>query len=211
MTFNQVNPALLEGEELRRWYQRSPQEIEDERQAAAQARYQAFFYPQQLAASQLLGQSQEATIQQGRAGGSGQPRWAAMGTGAQDTARTTELSLAPPAAIAGLGAGAADCFTCHGRAQPPVPFPFPFPMPWPSPPVNRDLPTDSPSKPPERDRKQCEIQLQRDSDTCNSQPNNASKAVCNETKMKRYSHCLRTGEVGEPDLFTIPRMPPRSW
>lgn len=38
-----VDPSRLEGEALRRWYLRSPDDIERERQVAADRRYQAFF------------------------------------------------------------------------------------------------------------------------------------------------------------------------
>ncbi|THD83270.1 MAG: hypothetical protein E7812_00305 [Phenylobacterium sp.] len=38
-----VDPASLEGDELEQWYRRSPQEIEDERQAAEAQRYRDFF------------------------------------------------------------------------------------------------------------------------------------------------------------------------
>lgn len=43
MAFNQVDPSHLEGRALRRWYLRSPADIERERQAAAQNRYEAYF------------------------------------------------------------------------------------------------------------------------------------------------------------------------
>ena len=43
MAFGQIDPARLSGEALRRWYLRSPTEIEDERSAAAERKYDAFF------------------------------------------------------------------------------------------------------------------------------------------------------------------------
>ena len=43
MAWREVNPAELEGEELRRWYLRSPEEIERQRQATAEVEYRAFF------------------------------------------------------------------------------------------------------------------------------------------------------------------------
>lgn len=92
------------------------------------------------------------------------------------------------------------CVACHGNA--------PTAPPSLHKPVFRSG-SQPPSKPPERDRKQCEIQDQRDRDICGRQPNNAAKGVCHGTASKRYAHCLRTGEVGEPDLFTVPRMPRR--
>ena len=38
-----TDPAHLEGEALRRWYLRTPDQVEAERQAAAVQRFQAFF------------------------------------------------------------------------------------------------------------------------------------------------------------------------
>jgi hypothetical protein len=40
-----IDPASLEGDELDRWYRRSPQEIERERQIASARQYAAFFGP----------------------------------------------------------------------------------------------------------------------------------------------------------------------
>lgn len=40
---NSVDPTSLAGDELHRWYRRSPQDIERERQAADDAKYQAYF------------------------------------------------------------------------------------------------------------------------------------------------------------------------
>lgn len=46
---NPVDPSNLEGDELDRWYRRSPLDIERERQAAADERYRVFFAPQSQA------------------------------------------------------------------------------------------------------------------------------------------------------------------
>lgn len=43
MPERQIDPARLEGEALRRWYLRSPDEIEQERRASQDQRYQTFF------------------------------------------------------------------------------------------------------------------------------------------------------------------------
>jgi len=43
MAYSQIDPSRLEGDDLRRWYMRSPAEIEEERQQAADQRYQDFF------------------------------------------------------------------------------------------------------------------------------------------------------------------------
>lgn len=44
MSVSWTDPESLEGDELTRWYLRSPADIEQERQAAAAKRYQDFFY-----------------------------------------------------------------------------------------------------------------------------------------------------------------------
>jgi len=44
MSESWTDPASLEGDALTQWYQRSPADIEEERQAAAARRYQDFFY-----------------------------------------------------------------------------------------------------------------------------------------------------------------------
>jgi hypothetical protein len=43
MAFGQIDPARLNGDALRRWYMRSPADIEQERQQAAAQRYEDFF------------------------------------------------------------------------------------------------------------------------------------------------------------------------
>jgi hypothetical protein len=43
MPFGPVNPDDLEGDELDAWYRRSPDQIEQERQARAQQAYNQFF------------------------------------------------------------------------------------------------------------------------------------------------------------------------
>ena len=105
----------------------------------------------------------------------------------------------PTAANSSAPNGIADCIGCHGRIPPPFSFPFPidgFP-------IFREGSSRPPSKPPERDRKQCEMQDQRDREACGLQPNSAAKRGCHESASARYAHCLKTGEVGWPNLFTV--------
>lgn len=49
MAWREVIPADLEGEALRRWYLRSPDDVERRRRAVADGRYQAFFASENLA------------------------------------------------------------------------------------------------------------------------------------------------------------------
>lgn len=206
MAFNQLNPALLQGEDLRRWYQRSPQEIETERQTAAEARYQAFFRPQELAAGLPAARYSTASDDVGRPTRA-PPRergWASVA--AQGIARPTGAAAGATAAVT----GAADCLSCHGRARPPAPFPFPFPSPWIYPPANRDIPKTPPADAPRGPPKQCDIQNARDTEICTRQPNNTAKAMCHESASERYAYCIKSkGEVGHPHLFTHPNGPQR--
>jgi len=43
MAYGQIDPARLEGDDLTRWYLRSPTDVEEERRAAAAGRYADFF------------------------------------------------------------------------------------------------------------------------------------------------------------------------
>lgn len=45
MAYSQVDPAGLQGDALASWYQRSPDDIEQERRAAAAQQYDDFFGP----------------------------------------------------------------------------------------------------------------------------------------------------------------------
>lgn len=53
MPRSEISPADLDGEALRRWYQRSPEEIERERKAAAEAASRAYFGGQSFAPAPL--------------------------------------------------------------------------------------------------------------------------------------------------------------
>jgi hypothetical protein len=116
------------------------------------------------------------------------------------------------------------CASCHGPSQSPVtpssapPFPPGADDPWTFYPNisrrdGRGWGT-SPSRSGD-DHPQCEIQLRSDGSICGSQPDDEGKAICRASATKRYSHCLYTGEVGNPALDTYKRLqgepPIRRW
>jgi len=183
------DPASLSGEALTRWYQRSPRDLERARQLQADDRYDAFIG---------TGKTQPKPSLQLASGLSGPARG------------QFAVSLPTTAVPVSRNQIGHVCVSCHDPvALPPTMFPWPV---WPMRPLKRDTPNPPPGEPkqdPNRERKQCEIQLQRDVAICNQQPNNAAKSVCFETSNRRYAHCRITGEVGEPDLFTIPSHWPR--
>lgn len=181
MAFSQVDPASLDGEALQRWYLRSPLDLQREKLAAANQRYDDFMggfdpdgRPPRFAGQDIPVPSED--VDRG-----------ARTVGDVDTLGSAKVQLA---------ANNPTCVLCHGTGfQPPL---------LQGRPALRDGQTSAPSKPPERDRKQCEMQDRRDRQICAQQPTNAATAVCHQTASDRYSHCLLTGEVSTPKLFTIP-------
>jgi hypothetical protein len=203
MAYGPIDPARLDGKELARWYTRSPLDLEKERSAAETQRYHAFAATPHEPALAGAGQHSRQAL-----AGFRLPRMATASH--EGAASPVSMGILRAAAVrpqqgSGLnpstqrGGNGHVCAACHWGGTPP------FPPRGQG--ILRDGISQPPSKPPERDRKQCEIQDARDREICGRQPNNAAKSVCHETASNRYAHCLRTGEVGEPNLFTIPRMP----
>lgn len=215
MASGQIDPARLEGDALRRWYLRSPDEIEEERQRGAAQTYDAFFGDSRAKRRATQAPSEGSYEEASTADSEGPFRKAFGGNarrierqpGGQGRSATKALSLGKV-----QKAISSNCINCHGHFPPP-PLPPPFgPFPWPIGPFPafRDIPGIQAGE-PNRDRKQCEMQEQGDRGICGQQPTEEAKAVCNEQAFKRRVHCDRTGEIGEPDLFTARRKDGRRW
>jgi len=211
MAFSPVDPSSLQGEALSRWYRRSPDEIEQEQQAVQAQKYDAFFGrtepigpPATLRAPAYQGSS--AAIGDG-------PTWEAKCTTrwqGQDRpaggptphrqSRPYQLAAAFHSAAA---PGIVNCPTCHGRIPSPLPFPFPF---LPGGPFFRDTPSPPSgggSQPDRRDKKECDLQYDSDSQICGRLPSARDIAICRATASERYAHCLRPdGTIGFPHLET---------
>jgi hypothetical protein len=71
MPTRQVDPARLEGDALRRWYLRSPHELEQERQTLSDQRYRAFFGNNDAAAGGSAERRRTEMQGQGRSQGEG--------------------------------------------------------------------------------------------------------------------------------------------
>lgn len=211
MAFSPVDPASLQGEALSRWYLRSPDEIEQERQAAQAQKYDAFFGGTEPADWPTT--SSPPAYQDPSAAIGDDPNWAANGVGrwqGQDQSaygpaggsQSGQFQLAAasqPAAAPGI----VNCPTCHGRVPPPLPFPFPF---LPGGPFFRDTPS-SPSgggsQPDRGDKKECYQQYESDSDICGRLRSPSDIAICRGTASDRYAHCIRPdGTIGFPHLET---------
>lgn len=222
MAFGQIDPARLQGEALRRWYLRSPAEIDEERRGVADRAYSAFF------SDPSSGHTPEPTPARDQGifstdpsvvwNAAGENRWRADRTASGQTtaARPADAGRYQLAAAAPRGFwdywGVRGCGNCHGYTPgtlPPVGGHSPFPPNY-SP---RSGNSDGSSTPqPRRDeRKQCEIQERNDRGICSQQPTEPAKAVCNTSATERRVHCDATGEIGEPDLYTARRRSGRRW
>lgn len=192
MPYSSVDPAALSGDALDRWYRRTPDEIEEERQAAEQARYHDFFGGSDGRASQQTTDHADPSPSDGIAGSTDQAgSW-------DEGSRSPQIQLASntTGSVGSIVDHFANCPTCHGR----VPLPPPAALPWPWS-VGSYLRNDADggvSKRPNPDRKQCEIQSERDHQICGRQREPEVNAVCRQRANVRYKHCLATGEVDSP-------------
>lgn len=213
MTFGWIDPARLEGDALRRWYLRSPADIEEARRRTADQQHDRFFSG--LRPAQIRGDAGEAARVEPmlHGGGAASHGTDPAGRGSEQPGTVAlaaaEKSTAPRVPL--------DCLSCHGRAPPFGPIPLPPPLgrwqlrPGVLPSFFRDMPGGAPPPPRREERKQCEMQEQRDVGTCSQQPTEAAKAECYSNIPKRRYHCDQTGEIGIPDLFTARRRSGRRW
>ena len=201
MTSGQIDPARLDGEALRRWYLRSPADIERERSAGAARRYESFF-----GGAGERGQSTSARKgQPDSAEPYGGPRQAHA---ADD--HPYQLAAAPRPGY-WLPWGPQGCANCHGytpETLPPLGGHRPFPPGY-SPrtggsggsggqPPRSGGETRSGDHPP-----QCAIQYENDATLCRQVPNRAGRGRCWESAAKREAYCIGSkGEVGWPSLMT---------
>src|SRR5262249_52378513 len=116
----------------------------------------------------------------------------------QDKAKSYPIALPLPP---GWRLPLEDCITCHRRRQQPAPPPA-LPIPpsegpqWFPPDISaRDAGGwgSSPRRSGD-DRKQCQIQYDRDHGICGGQPDPVSVAICKASIMPRFAHCQYTGE-----------------
>lgn len=206
MAYGQIDPARLDGDALRRWYLRSPSDIEEERRLAAERKYESFFggprRPGPLSAAtdaaEVLDGVGQRSIESANSYGENEAppardSFADSNTALHRLAAVRPRSSAPPEA--------SNCTNCHGRwpTLPPLPLPPPigtFPFPTGGMPSFRRTPRDGSSPRHERYR-QCEIQYEADSEICRT----ARSRACWENAAERKRYCLANeGEVGWPPL-----------
>ena len=220
MALGQISPARLEGEALRRWYLRSPAEIEGERREAAEKAYNAFFSPDAKPVAEGAPRKGGASAPEGEGFA-----WSQVGEGRWKGARMPldRRGLAGRTPTYGHVVQLAartptdfwddwtPCNTmgCHGRPGPsaspgsggqsPLP-PIHFPRSGGSDGSGgRSGGEGSQGKNP----RQCTIQYEIDSGVCRSLPRNDQRSRCWSSAAKREAHCIKSnGEVGFPSLET---------
>lgn len=206
MTFSPVDPASLKGDALNRWYLRSPDEIEQERQAAQAQKYDAFFgdaqpTDQPTTSSLPAYQGSSAPIGDGSTGAANTTNgWGGLDLSAYAPTSDSQsgyLQLATasqPAAPPGI----VNCPTCHGRVPSPLPLPIPL---LPGGPFFRDTPSGRSGGSPRRRFPQCDVQYENDSEICGGLPTPEARARCWPSASERKAYCLsHDGEIGWPML-----------
>jgi hypothetical protein len=171
MAHGQIDPARLEGDALKRWYRRSPAEIEAERSRTADRAYRDFFAPSDQGDLDAKQQGERYEL----AADASRPFWDYWG-------------------IRG-------CQNCHGytpETLPPYGGHLPFP-PSHTPRVGGSSGGgDGGAKRRDEwsDQKQCTLQFEADRQICQK----ARSPKCWKNQNKRLGHCNSTGEVGTPAL-----------
>jgi len=210
MDWSPVDPSSLEGNDLTRWYLRSPDEIEQQRQTGQAQRHNEFFgrtAPTSPPATSPALAYQDPSVTTGDG-----PTWEVNGTNSwrrQDRQAYKPSAEVQPglfglAVAQGVAApGIANCPTCHGRGLPVPPvLPFPFPF-LPGGPFFRDTPsTPSGGGSPKRRFPQCEVQYDEDTEICGGLSTPVARGKCRESASERQAYCLNhDGEVGWPPLL----------
>jgi hypothetical protein len=220
MSFRQVDPSRLQGEALRGWYLRSPDEIEQERQSAQAQRYEAFVAGIRPASQAPYPDSQSARAM-APAAQANQPEslWVATGPNRWSSQLATSSDLRPGKAWGLRGSFAHEtsdggasrqlaanhgfCVACHGPGAEPPPPAMANPPNWPR---WTPGPNTTPRKPSKPHPPQCALQNMNDSRICSREPGDAWKSVCLRSASDREAHCIASdGEVGWPPLQTHDR------
>lgn len=207
----------LQGEALRRWYLRSPDDIEQERQNARTLRYQAFFGRGQATSQALKPENQNGletapSVQPNQPQrlwiSTGPKRWSSrlatpLGSSSLESWDSGRNSAHEPS-VRGtsqqLAANSGFCVACHGPGLPPPPPSLANPPNWPP---WTPRPNTAPRKPAGPNPSQCAMQYENDSAICRRQPNKVSREMCWESAAKREAYCIEhKGEIGSPRLFT---------
>jgi hypothetical protein len=199
MAYGQIDPARLEGDALRRWYLRSPADIEEERRRKASRVYDAFFSESTTAPnSEQYPQRDETSSDRTLASGQelDDGRWRGE-RAAPPLPSQYQLAAASPRGFWDYWSPRG-CQNCHGYTPdtlPPIGGHSPFPPSY-SPRTGGGSGDSAPPRDEWSDRPQCNQQFEADRKICQA----AKSPKCGENQKKRLGHCNITGEVGTPRL-----------
>lgn len=200
------DPAQLEGEALRNWYQRSASAIQKAKDAAQQASFNSFFEGQRPAAK-TSSMPVSSAPPQTRPGATDRfwespawQRWQAAQLAALGqlvvASSYGHASVPPFVGAAATVTGADDCISCHGRLPSPLPGQLPGQINLKPIPPSADGGSGKPEAPP-----QCEVQFENDNAICRTLRTTYAKQACWSSANARHAHCLaHQGEIGKPDL-----------
>lgn len=202
MAFGQMDPARLRGDALRRWYLRSPSDIEEERRQKAASAYDVFFTPPTTNRT-----FEQSPTSEGAKGDGSWSSWQQRDDGRWrgERARTDSLSSHGQYQLAAASPrgfwdywSPKGCQNCHGytpETLPPIGGRSPFPPNY-SPRTGGGSGDSARPRDEWSDRPQCNQQFETDRIVCQG----AKSPKCWENQNKRLSHCSATGEVGTPAL-----------
>ncbi len=202
MASGQIDPARLEGDALRRWYLRSPTDIEQERRQVATQAYKSFFTPPTKNSTLMeTWQQRRETLDDHPAVSGVQFDNGWQGERDADSSQSRsgryQLAAAAPRGFWDYW-GVRGCQSCHGYTPgtlPPIGGNSPIPPGYS--PRSGGGSGDS-ARPREEwsDRPQCNQQFETDRKICQA----AKSPKCWENQTKRLGYCSATGEVGTPPL-----------
>ncbi len=199
MAQSHIDPARLEGAALKRWYLRSPTDIDQERRQAAAQRYRDFFRGAEASNDDGVRDSTLATATSSNRIGigygapqSGQYRTSPASPPTEGAGGNFQLTAAWPPSPNSI------CQACHGPSVLPPPPPVLYRPPR-SPGGNPPSPGGGESS--GQNPKQCAVQYENDASICRWVPGMDARRRCWESATRREAHCIQTkGEVGFPDL-----------
>lgn len=204
MAFGQTDPARLEGSALRRWYLRSPAEIEDERLRRADQARQQFYGGIRALREPDSPNLANRLVRVNASDEAASASRVVVDDGSAAPVKATAFQGAKP-----QGRGE-NCLSCHIPPPPPLPGMLPpfgkLPVPRGFP-TFRDLKEGMPGGPRNEGRNECELQEKRDRDICGRQPTMQDKAICHASASERRAYCEKPGgTIGHPALDTAKRL-----
>jgi hypothetical protein len=206
MALGWIDPARLDGDALRRWYMRSPADLEEERRGNIAAVYDTFSLGRDAAPPHHAEVQQRQERSRDRQWVSEQLLRDVQGRreriGSQSSSDHYRLAAASPRGSWEYWKPRS-CQTCHGytpETLPPIGGRSPTPPGYSPRTGGSGGSGGSGSTARPRgdwsDRPQCNQQFEADRKICQT----AKNPECWQNQNKRLGHCSRTGEVGTPGL-----------